>query len=134
MVKKYTKLIKQNIFRRISNVTHRIEAATRRSIGTPTHVSDDSIGEPEVDSFCLSVSALQHLMSSERVLMIGIVPYQYQKKIFEIITRESVDAVVREGMPPLNFVAQIEFYKLKKRSRNEDDKTRLLLVTNTTAS
>ncbi len=113
-------------------MTHRIEAATRRSIGTPTHVSDDSIGEPEVDSFCLSVSALQHLMSSERVLMIGIVPYQYQKKIFEIITRESVDAVVREGIPP--FVAQIEFYKLKKRSRNEDDKTRLLLVTNTTAS
>jgi hypothetical protein len=132
MVKKYTKLIKQNIFRRISNVTHRIEAATRRSIGTPTHVSDDSIGEPEVDSFCLSVSSLQHLMSSERVLMIGIVPYQYQKKIFEIITRESVDAVVREGISP--FVAQIEFCKLNKRSINEDDKTRLLLVTKTTAS
>ena len=83
--------------RRISNVTHRIEAATRRSMGTPTHVGDDGIGEPEIESFCVSASALQQLMSSERVLMIGIVPHQYQKKIFEIITRESVDAVVREG-------------------------------------
>lgn len=66
-------------------------------MGTPTHVGDDGIGEPEIESFCVSASALQQLMSSERVLMIGIVPHQYQKKIFEIITRESVDAVVREG-------------------------------------
>jgi len=29
--------------------------------------------------------------------MIGIVPHQYQRKIFEIITRESVETVVREG-------------------------------------
>ena len=48
--------------RRISNVTHRIEAATRRSIGTPTHGLDDNLGEPEVESFCISVSALQQLV------------------------------------------------------------------------
>ena len=78
-------------------MTHRIEAATRRSMGTPTYVSDDGIGEQEVESFCISVSALQQLMSSERILMIGIVPHLYQKKIFEIITRDIVDTVVREG-------------------------------------
>ena len=30
--------------------------------------------------------------------MIGIVPHQYQRKIFEIVTRESVETVVREGL------------------------------------
>jgi len=56
-------------FRRISNVTHRIEAATRRSIGTPNHGIEESLGEPEVEAFCLSVSALQQLMASERVII-----------------------------------------------------------------
>ena len=32
------------------------------------------------------------------MLMIGIVPHQYQRKIFEIVTRESVETVVREGL------------------------------------
>lgn len=80
------KIINSSLNRRISNVTHRIEAATRRSIGTPNHGIEESLGEPEVEAFCLSVSALQQLMASERVLMIGIVPHQYQRKIFEIIT------------------------------------------------
>ena len=50
-----------------------------------------------MEAFCLTVSGLQRLMAGERVLMVGIIPHAYQKKMFEMITRESLDAVVRDG-------------------------------------
>ena len=44
-------------------------------------------GELEVDAFCLTVSGLQRLMAGERVLMVGIIPHSFQKRMFEMITR-----------------------------------------------
>ena len=70
----------------------------RRSVGTPSLVTDEQMhGEFEADSFCLQASALQRLMDGEKVLMVGIIPHTYQKKMFEIITRESIDALVKDG-------------------------------------
>ena len=43
-----------------------------------------------------SVSGLQRLMASELQLMVGIIPVQHKKKIFEIIGRDSLDLVVKE--------------------------------------
>ena len=36
-------------------------------------------------------------MYSVQVLMVGIVPHQYQRSIFEIIVRDSIDLVVSDG-------------------------------------
>lgn len=44
--------------------------------------------------------------------MVGIVPHQYQKKIFEIIIRDSIDSVVQEGETIIN--------KVKRSCQNND--------------
>jgi hypothetical protein len=41
------------------------------------------------------VSGLQRLMASELQLMVGIIPVQHKKKIFEIICRDSLDLVLK---------------------------------------
>ena len=70
----------------------------RRSVGTPSLVTEEQLhGELEAESFCLQASALQRLMAAEKVLMVGIIPHAYQRKMFEIITRESIDALVKDG-------------------------------------
>ena len=97
--------LQSSLNRKFSSLSNRMEAAVvssggRRSLlGTPTTIPEESssVGEWEVGSFCLSISALQRLMNSEQVLMVGIIPHQYQKKIFEIIARDSVDLVMNEG-------------------------------------
>ncbi len=83
-----------------------MEAATglpmgRRSLGTPTSASaiaeESSASELEVEAFCLEVSALQKLMSAEQASMAGIIPHQYQRRIFEIVSRDSLDALAADG-------------------------------------
>ena len=67
-------------------------------MGTPSIMAEEQIqGELEVEAFCLTVAGLQRLMAGERVLMVGIIPHAYQKKMFEMITRESLDAVIKDG-------------------------------------
>jgi len=76
----------------------RLPAAVKRAVGTPSIMAEEQLqGELEVDAFCLTVSGLQRLMAGERVLMVGIIPHSFQKRMFEMITRESLDAVVRDG-------------------------------------
>eukprot|EP00095_Tigriopus_kingsejongensis_P002408 snap_masked-scaffold934_size79169-processed-gene-0.19 protein:Tk02408 transcript:snap_masked-scaffold934_size79169-processed-gene-0.19-mRNA-1 annotation:"exocyst complex component 7" len=92
--------ISSSLNRRISSLSHRMEAATglavgRRSLGGP--LQEDAAGEWEVESFCLSVTALQRLMKSEQVLMVGIIPHQYQKGVFELIVKESLASVIADG-------------------------------------
>lgn len=95
--KKYSLLLNK----KLSHVTNKLESVTsgRRSLGTPTPatVEEHVHSEHEVEAFCLTISCLQHLMSVEQALMVGIIPHQYQRKIFEIISRDSVDAVVRDA-------------------------------------
>ena len=74
--------IQSTINRRISSISTRVVAEsglrTRRSVigfsadggghgGGGGHFGDDAISDHEVESFCLSVSALQKLMASEQV-------------------------------------------------------------------
>lgn len=53
--------------------------------------------DAEVELFLTTVSALQRLMASEQQLMVGVVPAVWQRRIFEIITRDSLEMVAREG-------------------------------------
>jgi exocyst complex protein 7 len=92
----------KSINRKLTNVTTKLEAATglsRRSLGTPSaeHDRENALYEMEVEAFILILSALQHLMASEQQLMVGIIPHQYQKGTFEIISRESLDLVIRDA-------------------------------------
>merc|ERR1719322_1748296 len=82
----------------LTTSVHGSSKAGRRSLGTPTLVTEEQMqGEIESESFCLQASAIQRLMAGEKVLMVGIIPQAYQKKVFEMITRESVDALVKDG-------------------------------------
>jgi len=84
--------------RNMSSVSRGLEAATgynrrgRAAVG-----SEEGVAEMEVDLFITTLSGLQKLLASEQTLMVGIIPHQFQRKIFEIISRESLDMVVREG-------------------------------------
>jgi exocyst complex protein 7 len=53
--------------------------------------------DAETELFLTTVSALQRLMASEQQLMGGVIPAMWQRRIFEIITRDSLDMVAREG-------------------------------------
>ena len=61
------------------------------------HDREHAIQEMEVEAFILILSALQYLMTSEQQMMAGIIPHQYQKGIFEKISRESLDLVIRDS-------------------------------------
>ncbi len=123
--KKYSNLIN----RKLTNVTTKLEAVGRKSLGGGTPVGGAGVGggpggshhhlhhleavvEMEVDAFLLMLSALQYLMSAEQTLMVGIIPHQYQRKIFEIITRDSLDLVVRDADAILG--------RVKKSTANND--------------
>lgn len=93
--------IQSSLNRKFSSFSHRMEAATglavgRRSLGGAA-IQEDAAGEWEVDTFCLCVTALQRLMKSEQVLMVGIIPPQYQKAVFERIVKESMASVITDG-------------------------------------
>merc|ERR1719187_3135406 len=84
--------------KKMSRASVRLEAATGYSFrghGTPR--AEETVAEMEVDLFITTVSGLQKLLASEQQLMVGIIPHQFQKKIFEITSRESLDMVVKEG-------------------------------------
>ena len=90
----------KSITKRMTKVTTQLEAKTglKRNLGTPqAELEGPQLHEMGVDAFLLILSALQHLMSSEQTLMAGIIPHQYQKPIFEKITRESLDLVIRDA-------------------------------------
>jgi hypothetical protein len=55
------------------------------------------------------VSGLQRLMASELQLMVGIIPVQHKKKIFEIICRDSLDLVLKAPVFPSFFSVLLLF-------------------------
>jgi len=100
----------------MGSVTSKLESASgisRRTHGTPiVEQTEHSIHEMDVKAFNLILSALQYLMSSEQQLMAGIIPHQYQKGIFEKISRESLDLVIRDSDAIIS--------RVKKSSSNND--------------
>ena len=90
-----------------------MEIFSLQFIGTPiVEQTEHSIHEMDVKAFNLILSALQYLMSSEQQLMAGIIPHQYQKGIFEKISRESLDLVIRDSDAIIS--------RVKKSSSNND--------------
>ena len=80
---------------------NRLESATGLAVTSKGRrtLGDMDVGgaDAEVELFLTTVSALQRLMASEQQLMAGVIPAMWQRRIFEIITRDSLDMVAREG-------------------------------------
>ncbi len=94
-----------SFYRKFSHLSTRMESATglsvgRRSLGTSVSssaIAEEATTEWEVEAFCLEVNAIQKLMASEQVAMVGIIPHQYQRRTLEIIVRDSLDTLVNDG-------------------------------------
>lgn len=56
-----------------------------------------------MENYLEIVMALQKLIQSERTLMVGIIPWQHQHKIFEMIIKGSMDSIVQDGEVSFNF-------------------------------
>ena len=82
---------------RMGAIGSKLEAATgRRALGR----EGEELGggsDSEVELFLTTVSALQRLMASEQQLMSGVIPAVLQRRTFEVISRDSLDMVAREG-------------------------------------
>jgi len=87
--------------KRMSSMSVKLEARTGYTIPgkrTPSMgISEESSGDFEVELFLTTVSGLQKLLAWEQNLLIGIIPVQYKKKIFELISRDSLDFAIKEG-------------------------------------
>ena len=90
----------------MSRMTNKLEAKTGLTIPSRgrrylADVSGDEtmLGgqDSEVEQFLLTLAALQRLMSLEQQLLVGIIPGKWQKRILEMITRDSMELVVKEG-------------------------------------
>eukprot|EP00092_Neocalanus_flemingeri_P025281 GFUD01027413.1.p1 GENE.GFUD01027413.1~~GFUD01027413.1.p1 ORF type:complete len:729 (+),score=182.30 GFUD01027413.1:43-2229(+) len=100
-----SKWLQQQLNKRMTSMSHKLEAATgvaipvsRRYLGDPG--GEDGAGgaqDSEVELFLTSITGLQRLMASEQQLMVGIIPLKWHKRIFEMITRDSLDMVAKEG-------------------------------------
>ncbi|QQP50641.1 Exocyst complex component 7 [Caligus rogercresseyi] len=100
--------LSNTINRRLSSVSSRLDISSSSlskktpnlpgSAGsTPILSSGSDLNEMEVEIFSQTISGLQKLMASEQRLMVGIIPHSFQQRIFEIIVRDSLDLVLREG-------------------------------------
>ncbi|XP_067005979.1 exocyst complex component 7 isoform X2 [Anabrus simplex] len=58
---------------------------------------EDVVDEQEMENYLVCVMALQKLMQSERMLMVGIVPLDLQPRAFEILIRDALNMVVQDG-------------------------------------
>jgi len=90
------------INKRMSSMSVRLEARTGYTIPgkrTPgsTGIPEDPSGDFEVELFLITVSGLQKLLGWEQNLLVGIIPVLYKKKIFELISRDSLDLAIKEG-------------------------------------
>merc|ERR1719347_2501282 len=87
--------------KRMGALGNRLESATGLAVTSKGRrtLGDMDVGgaDAEVELFLTTVSALQRLMASEQQLMAGVIPAMWQRRIFEIITRDSLDMVAREG-------------------------------------
>jgi len=100
-----SKRLQQKLNKRMTSMSVRLEAATgvaipvgRRFIGEQG--SEDTNGgahDSEVELFLTTITGLQRLMASEQQLMVGIIPNKWHKRIFEMITRDCLDLVTKEG-------------------------------------
>lgn len=95
----------QQIFEKKANkmllrASQTLEQSTGLSLGnrrlTALESREDIVEEQEMTNYLLLVMALQKLLQSERMLMVGIIPYQHQHKVFEIILRDTMDLVVQD--------------------------------------
>ncbi|KAL1128875.1 hypothetical protein AAG570_013409 [Ranatra chinensis] len=58
---------------------------------------EDIVDEQEMDSYLITVMAVQKLMQSERNSMAGIIPQPHQNRVFQNIVQDSLDTIVQDG-------------------------------------
>lgn len=63
---------------------------------------EDIIDEQEMENYLMTVMAVQKLMQNELYLLSGIIPFQHQHQVFQIIIQEVLDTVVQDGEVKLN--------------------------------
>ena len=87
-------------------MTNKLEAKTGLTIPGGRRYLDVTPGDDlqnlqaqdhEVEQFLITLAALQRLMTFEQQLLGGIIPVKWHKRILEMITRDSLDIVVKEG-------------------------------------
>jgi len=98
--------MQEKVNRRMASMSSKLEAATGVALPVKTRTllpgMDEAwlqgvVADTEVELFLTTLSCLQRLMASEQQLMVGIIPTRWQRRIFEMISRESLDMVVKEG-------------------------------------
>jgi len=101
-----SKRLQQKLGKRMTSMSVRLEAATGVTIPVGRRYLGDTGAEEgggggaqdsEVELFLTTITGLQRLMASEQQLMVGIIPLKWHKRIFEMITRDSLDLVAKEG-------------------------------------
>jgi len=99
-----SKRLQQKLNKRMTSMSTKFEARTGVAIPVGRRYMGDTGGEDgggaqdsEVELFLTTITGLQRLMASEQQLMVGIIPLKWHKRIFEMITRDSLDMVAKEG-------------------------------------
>ena len=96
--------LKKRARERMSKMTSKLEAKTglsipkgRRYLDTSGDETTLSAQDHEVEQFLVTFASLQRLMTFEQQLLAGIIPLKWHKRILEMITRDSLDMVAKEG-------------------------------------
>ncbi|XP_018323971.1 exocyst complex component 7 isoform X2 [Agrilus planipennis] len=100
----------QHVFERKANrmllrASQTIEHSTGLNLGSrrssshldPSYSGEEVDNEQEMENYLVCVVALHKLMQLEHSLMKGIITPTHQPRVFELIVRESMDAVVQDG-------------------------------------
>ncbi|XP_057665546.1 exocyst complex component 7 isoform X1 [Diorhabda carinulata] len=84
--------------------SHTLEQSTGLSLGTrrashldTSYTGEELDNEQEMENYLISVIALHRLMQFEQILMKDIITPAHQPRVFELIVREAMDAIVQDG-------------------------------------
>jgi len=97
--------LKERARKRMTKMTNKLEAKTGLTIPGGRRMLGDISGDDstlnaqdhEVEQFLITFAALQRLMALEQQLLHGIIPAKWHKRILEMITRDSLEMVSKEG-------------------------------------
>ena len=98
--------LKKRARERMTKMTSKLEARTGLSIPGSGHRRFlDLSGEEaaltaqdhEVEQFLVTLAALQRLLALEQQLVVGVIPARWHRRILEMVARDSLEMVTREG-------------------------------------
>ena len=96
--------IKERARKRMNKFNVKLEAKTgltipggRRYLDMSGDETTITAHDTEVETFLMTLAALQRLMALEQQLLVGIIPAKWHKRILEMISRDSFEVVAKEG-------------------------------------